>query len=140
MPSNRLDVIRVLTGELMNPRSLLVFDAIGAALTGLATGLLLASERVRTGLPTELLYALSIVAFGFMGYDLVSYCFSKDAAKSLRIIALLNLAYCAVVVVSLVAYRSQVTGMGLIYFRVESVIVFALAIWELRVSRFGAGH
>lgn len=44
-----------------NARSVLLVDAVGATVTALATILLLAGERIRTGMPPEFLYAMGLV-------------------------------------------------------------------------------
>jgi hypothetical protein len=110
-------------------------DAFGAAVTAVLTGLLLASERLKTGMPPMLLYSLAVLALGLMCYDLVCFFRSGNPAKSLRRIAALNLAYCGVVAALLLAYFNNITPLGFTYFILEIAIVTGLSFWEWNISR-----
>ncbi len=56
----------------IHPRTLLQLDAFGAGLTALTTFFLLAGERINTGLPSESLVAMSVVAASFLCFDIVA--------------------------------------------------------------------
>lgn len=116
------------------PTSLLWLDAFGALTTAFATGLLLATEILATGLPTSYLWFMSMTAAGFAVFDLLSYRFAADARRPLAIVAVLNLLYCTVAVTACSIYWSSLTTMGLIYFGLESALVVPLAILELVVA------
>jgi hypothetical protein len=118
----------------MNPRNVLLVDAVGATVTALATIFLLAGERIRCGMPTEILHAMVGGAACIASFDLASLWLRANPAVSLRIIACANLSYCVLVAVSLCVYRSTVTSWGLAYFCIEIPIVVALAVWEWRIT------
>jgi hypothetical protein len=119
---------------LLNPRALLLFDAIGAALTSIATAYLLAGQRIRTGLPLGLLYGMTIVAACFVCFDLLALRLRFAPAFALQIIGLANLAYCLFVIVSLYQFRDSATILGVAYFCIEISLVVTLAVWEWIVA------
>lgn len=113
---------------------LLLVDAVGAAMTSMATLSLLATEIIRTGLPTGHLLSMASVAAGFMAFDLLAVQRRLAPAIALRIIACLNLGYCLVVLGLMYQYRSVVTPLGVAYLGVEIAIVAAIAVWEWIVA------
>ncbi len=119
---------------LLNPRKLLLTDAVGGATTAFATFFLLAGERIKTGMPVELLYAMAMAATSFVCFDVVALLRHIKPAIALRTIACANLTYCILVAVALYVHRSSVTSLGLAYFCIEIPLVATLAVWELKVS------
>ncbi len=119
---------------MITPQRLLLLDFFGALGTAFATGLILATEIIATGLPTSYLWCMSMTAAGFAMFDLLSYRFAADARRPLAIVAVLNLLYCAVAVTACSIYWSSLTTMGLIYFGLETALVVPLAILELAVA------
>lgn len=117
-----------------NPRFVLLVDAIGATFTALATIFLLAGEMIRTGLPTEFLYAMGVCAACFACFDLAAIWLRLNPAVALGIIACANVSYCVVVEISLWVYRSSLTSLGLWYFCIEFLIVVTFAVWEWRIA------
>jgi hypothetical protein len=113
---------------------LLLFDAVGAAVTSIATACLLAGQRIRTGLPVELLYGMAIVAACFACFDLLAFRLRLAPTFALRIIASANLGYCLFVLVSLFQYWGSATLIGIAYFCIEILLVVALAVWEWAVA------
>ncbi len=120
---------------LLNPRMLLLIDAGGAAVTSVATFYLLAGQRIETGLPAGLLYAMAFVAACFACFDITALVVRRiDPAIPLRIIACANFSYCILVFVSVCAHRTTVTYLGVVYFCTETLIVLSLAAWEWIVA------
>ena len=115
---------------ILKPRTLLIVDALGAAITSAATFYLLAGQHIETGLPIGLLNAMAIVAACFACFDVVAIIRCTAPAIPLRIIALANFSYCILVFVSLCIYRNSVSYLGLAYFCIEISIVASLAVWE----------
>lgn len=126
---------RNLTNLLQSPRRLLLLDAVGALVTALATTLILAPERVRSGLPSELLYVMGAVAGCFACFDVVALHFRLDPSITLRIVACANLSYCAGAAASLYVYHARVTNLGFMYFFIEIPMVVCLAVWEWKSAK-----
>jgi hypothetical protein len=118
----------------MSPKNLLLLDGLGALLTSLATGLLLATSLIPTGLPAWILWVLSIVAAGFACFDLAAYRLVNSAGWPLAVIGLLNLSYCITAISICAMHWAVMTGLGKAYFVAESAIVIPLAIVELLVA------
>ena len=115
-------------------KSLLWIDAIGALVTSLTTGLVLATGIIPTGLPAWILFFLSGAALGLAGSDALGLWGIVDCRVALRMVACFNLLYCLAVMIICFAYDHTITPWGVIYFSIESVIVVSLALWEWRVS------
>ena len=129
-----MNIIRKLQAFFQKSRHVLVVDFFGAMVTSLATVLLLASGLLLTGLPTWLLYAMALVALGFMCIDVAAIFQFFDATIALATMAYLNMSYCIAVLVLLFVYRSETTELGLVYFCVEIGVVIPLAWWEWTIS------
>jgi hypothetical protein len=119
---------------LSNPRRLLFIDAVGAMVTASITALVLAAERVPTGLPPNLLYVLAGVAALFAAISMSGVLFSPRPQHFLRLIAIANLSYCGATVIICAIHFGSLTIWGGIYFPIEVVIVVALATWEWKVA------
>jgi hypothetical protein len=116
------------------PKNLLLLDFFGATATALATGMLLATEVITTGLPTSLLWGLSLTAAGLAVFGIGSYRLATDARRPLAIVAVLNLLYCATAVAICVGHWASLTHLGVLYFGLETAIVVPLAFVELLVA------
>lgn len=119
---------------LYDPRFLLKLDAVGAISTAVATYFVLASEILKTGLPSLFLQAMAAVALGFAGFDVIALLMRSRTGVALRIIASLNLAYCVAMMLGILIHRATVTSMGLAYFFTEIAIVGLLAFWEISIA------
>jgi hypothetical protein len=117
------------------PWNILLLDLFGALVTSLATALLLASERVPTGVPSWILYAMAAIALGFACFDAVGLFLVSDPRIPLAVIAILNLIYCVASILICCVHASELTLIGTIYFSFEVVVVAALACWEWNVFR-----
>lgn len=119
---------------LTKPANLLLLDAVGAVATALATGLLLATSLLPAGLPTWILWLLSLTAAGYALFDILSYRLAPGSSWPLATIGGLNLLYCATAIGLCLGHWSSLTLLGAIYFGLESAVVIPLAIMELLVS------
>ena len=101
----------------------------------MATGLLLATEVIATGLPSTILLIMSLIACSFAIFDIVAYLFVQRTAIALAVVALLNLSYCVAVVILCTMYAQQVTRLGLLYFAIEVPVMLLIVSWELAIAR-----
>jgi hypothetical protein len=113
---------------------MLLVDACGAVATAMATYFLLASERLRTGLPPAVLTGMAVAALAFAIFDIVCLLLKRNATDALRVIACCNLLYCGIAGVLLILFWKDVTALGLVYFAVEIAIVVSISIWEWRLA------
>ena len=117
-----------------SPRKLLLLDFVGATMTSLTTGLLLATEILPIGLPSWLLFAMSLVAACFACFDIACYLLVRERAWPLAVIGMLNLGYCFGVLTICSIYFRELSTLGIIYFAGEAAIVVPLACWELWIA------
>jgi predicted membrane-bound spermidine synthase len=125
---------------LTNPRALLTIDLFGALLTGLVTLLVLAPERIPTGLPSRTLYLFGTIACCFALFDALALTNQRFAINALRIISLLNLTYCIGTLIICILHFQQVTVFGLVYFALEIPVVLTIAWWEWTVAKKSIGR
>jgi len=120
------------------PKQLFLIDGLGALLTAIMLGLVLANFVPLFGMPKSILYPLSLIACVFAVYSLsCHFRFPANWQPYLKAIAAANLLYCCLTLglVLLMVYSFQkLTMLGVIYFLVEIVIVVGLAVVELRVA------
>lgn len=119
---------------LREPKTLLLFDAFGAAVTASCTWFLLANGRIVTGLPSSLLQGMAIAAACFALFDLAAVFRRLSPALALRIIAVLNASYGLSTLVVLGLYHTTFTSLALAYFAIEISILLPLAFWEWRIA------
>jgi hypothetical protein len=119
-------------GVRLAPRHLLRIDAVGAAVTSLLTALVLAPGLLPTGLPPLALYLMAAVAAGFCLLGTITLFTGRDVARTLRVLACANAAYCVAAAALCFTYRTTLTGWGAAYFAGEIAIVLALAATEMR--------
>lgn len=112
------------------PRQLVLFDALGAAITSLLTALALAPGLLRSGLPPLPLYILAAVAAGFCLFGTLALHQGKDPVGTLRVLAAANLSYCITTAVLCFTYWATLTVWGLAYFAGEIVVILALVAAE----------
>ena len=118
-----------------NPYTLFLIDGIGAVVSAFMLGIILPKLEHFIGMPAEILHYLAIAAALFAVYSLT--CYMVRPARwtiFLRIIGMLNLTYCAVSIALVFYYFPQLTMLGLTYFIVEKIILFSLAMIELKMS------
>ena len=117
------------------PRTLFLIDGIGAVVSSIMLGLVLPKFQHLIGMPLVVLKGLTIAAVMFAIYSLTCYAVQpKRWHIYLRTIGIVNLIYCAVSIGLVIYYYPQLTILGLTYFALEKVIVFSLAMIELKTS------
>ena len=112
---------------------LFLIDSLGGLLSAFILGFVLIKFESRFGMSPSILYLLSGVALVFSVYSFI--CFlrrMKNWQIYLKIIAIANLLYCCLTMILLVYWYKKLTILGLIYFVIEIIIVFFLAVIELK--------
>lgn len=119
----------------IKPRKLFLVDSLGALLTALMLGFVLTNLESVFGMPQKVLYPLSAIALAYSIYSFWCYQRAKENCRPfLKAIAIANLAYCCATVGLVIYLRGQLTSLGLIYFSLEAMIIFGLAIIELKTA------
>ena len=102
-------------------------------MSALLLGVVATSLADSFGMPSSVLYLLASVAVMFAVYSFSCYFFVvSDQSFYLRIIAIANLVYCLLTVGIVVYFYPQLTGVGLIYFGLEIMIIIGLVMMELK--------
>lgn len=117
------------------PLQLLLIDCAGAVLSAFMLGVVLVHWQSFFGIPKTALYILAVIPCFFAVFDLIFY-FSKSfsAYKALRVMALFNLAYCFFSLILAMFHASEIVALGWVYLLGEVGIVFALALFEMKIS------
>ena len=117
-----------------NPKKLFLIDGLGALLTAVLLLTILARYEDRFGMPRNVVYFLSAVAFT---YAIYSFCCSVLAKRSwfiyLRIIAIANIMYCCLTFGLMIYFFQVLTILGLVYFSLEIVVISCLVFLEFKV-------
>jgi hypothetical protein len=117
-------------------RKLFLIDSLGALLTAILLGFVLARFEPVFGMPKKVLYILSFIACIFFIYSFLCFLGKvENWRRYLKIIAVANLLYCCLTIVLAIYFFQKLTIPGLIYFALEIVVVTVLAIIELRSCR-----
>jgi hypothetical protein len=119
----------------MTPKKLLQLDAFGALVSAFLLGIVLATYNHLIGMPKIDLYILASIPILFLLFDLYSLFIVKTKLhNNLRIIAYCNLAYCILSIGFLFIHYGDLSVLGWIYFIGEILIVFSLALYEIKAS------
>jgi hypothetical protein len=117
----------------VSPKNLFLMDSMGALLTALMLGFVLTSFENVFGVPTRILYILSVLAFSYSVYSFVCYLKVKEKWRPfLKGIAVANLMYCFLTIGLVIYLRSALTQLGITYFLLEVMIILGLVVIELR--------
>jgi hypothetical protein len=120
----------------LNAKQVFQMDALGACVTALLAGLVLANHEQIFGLPKQVCLALAFVA---CGYAVFSFWSSRtlDVAwqTKLRLIAWANLTYIVVTAILVHKYWLKISALGKMYFAGEFIIVLALVVFEWKFAR-----
>ena len=115
----------------IHSKKLFLVDSIGALLSAILIGLVLARFEPIFGMPHTVLYVLAVIPCIFSIYSFLCFLSKKRNLQSLmKIIAIANLLYCCLTVGLMIYFYQQLTIFGLIYFVLEIIIVVLLAIIE----------
>lgn len=123
----------------LSPRHLFLIDGVGAIITAAILAGVLAQFETTFGMPSRVLYVLAGIAGTFAVFSLT--CYFKALGKRVRllgIIAVANLAYCLLTLSLIVAYRNEITLLGVAYFAGEIFVVGSLAMYEIVTVRRAA--
>ena len=119
----------------ISPKKLFLFDAIGALISSVMLGIILAYIQPLVGMPKSILYLLAGIAFVFFIYSSFCFLFIKKNIKSFLIgIALANFGYCILSLIFMYNNFDLLTTLGITYFVLEKVIVIALASVEFKTA------
>lgn len=117
------------------PRQLFLVDGLGALLTSFSLAVVLTKFQEYIGMPQRMLYFLSIVGLIFATYSILCYFLNpKNWQSLLRIIAFANLGYCLLTIRYMYLFYESLTALGLLYFILEILIIFAIVALELRTT------
>lgn len=127
---------QLLQKALAHPRQVFFIDGLGALLTAVMLGIVLAQWEAFFGMPRAKLYILAGVAVIFAVYSLTCYWrLPTNWRPYLRAIAATNLLYCCVTAGLVVYLYKVLTVWGVLYFVGEILIVVSLAIFEWKVGK-----
>lgn len=125
----------LLTLNKIQPQKLFLVDSLGALLSAILLGLVLALFEKTFGMPQNVLYALAVIPCVFAVYSFL--CFLSKTAHwrpFMKIIAIANLLYCCLTAGLMIYFYQQLTILGLIYFVLEIMIVMSLAFIEWKTA------
>lgn len=121
---------------MIQTKKIFLVDAIGAMISALLIGLVIAPYEGFFGVPTPIAYLLCFIAILLSAFSLLSYLFTQNSwKKNLRIIAILNLGYCAFTASVLTLNSEGITFWGWSYFILEMLIIFALSRVEMGIAK-----
>ncbi|MBL8890592.1 MAG: hypothetical protein JNL67_11495 [Planctomycetaceae bacterium] len=115
-------------------RDWLLLDGLGATLTALSTGLLLATEVISSGLPPQTLWSMAAVAALFAGFDFWAVTNLPERSWPLAAIGVLNVCYCIGAIGVCTMHSQTLTVQGLVYFSLESSVVIPLGLVEIMIA------
>jgi hypothetical protein len=118
----------------LTPRLLFLCDGLGALVTALVTGGILAHFAETIGLPPWLLRAMSVIAASMASFSFWHYYFRPTRQSRLRGIATANVTYGLMALVFIYYFRATTTAWGVAYFVLEAGVLFLLAAIEWRAA------
>jgi len=125
---------------LLNSKKLFLIDGLAALLSAFLLGFFLVRFEPAFGMPRNVLYVLSAIAFALAAYSLAHYFLVKEIRKAhLKIIGYANLFYCFLILALTLYFYSKITILGELYFLGEICIIVMLAMLELRNGNESSG-
>lgn len=118
-----------------NPSRLYLLDGAGALLSAFMLGVVLVALQQIVGIPIWSLLLLAAIPCCFVVYDTYYYLKKSDKGRPLRIISLLNLAYCCLSIALAVKHIETLTRWGWLYIIIECIIILLVARLEWLVAR-----
>ena len=119
---------------LLIPRNLLKLDIVGAFATCIVTGGIFATDFIQTGMPLFVLWSMSFASAIFCIIGIAGYFKPQSLFRTLRVLAVLNIVFCACAGVAWLMNYHQLTLFGTIYFPIEIAILIAIALFEFSVA------
>ncbi len=126
---------QIFTQARLKPRRLFLIDSLGAMLSAVLYGGLLAQFQSTFGLPADIAYGLAVAAGAFAIYSGICYLLNlKKWQPYLKVIAVANLLHCGFTIGLAGIYYQEITLLGILYFSGEWLIVISLALVEWRTA------
>ncbi|MDB2657016.1 hypothetical protein N9Y60_03055 [Crocinitomicaceae bacterium] len=124
----------------INKQNIFLIDGVGAMVTAALLFFLLGSFPSFFGVPNYLLVVLSGIAFTFAVYSLTCHLLLRSERlkrnrEALRIIALMNIGYCILTIVSMIELRSTISVWGMLYFIGEIMLILVIAFTDIRLAK-----
>ncbi len=117
-----------------NPKKIFLIDALGALLTAILLFGILAQLEKYFGMPSNVLYTLSGVAFCLFIYSISCYQLINSNWKPfLKIIIGCNSIYLLVSMACIVLHSDKLTELGWMYFILEFVVIGIMIIVEYKL-------
>lgn len=111
-----------------------LYDSIGALVSAIFLIIIIFHQDL-FGMPEDVLYLLLPFPFLFSLLSFIIYIFSNLKWRSyLKRIALINFAYCLLILFLTLLYYEKLTKIGMAYFILEMIVITALATVELKIS------
>ncbi len=121
---------------IQHPRNLFLLDSAGGFLTALLIGCVLTHWQEYIGIPMFVLYGLAGVGLFCCVYSfLCAMLVRSQWRRFLRIIVVINGAYCALTLGVLFYFRSQVTLVAMVYFLLEIAVIGGIVALELKAAQ-----
>lgn len=119
-------------------KTLFLIDNLGAISTAFFMFIIIQQLSEYFGMPKVVFTYLSAIATCFCIYSTICFIFIKgDATSFIRIIAIANLIYCALIIGLLTKYFPVLTLVEGIYFVIEIVFICGLSYIEISVATRG---
>jgi len=119
----------------LKPRQFFLVDSLGALITTMMLGLVLARFESIFGMPQKVLYVLASIALVFCIYSFLSYLLLKENWRPfLKIISIANLLYCFLSLGLVIYFFGKLTILGVTYFVLELIVILILVRIELKVA------
>ncbi|MGJ8684798.1 MAG: hypothetical protein ACSHWW_09245 [Nonlabens sp.] len=119
------------------PKDMFLLDAAGALLTAILLSLVIAPLESTFGMPKNVLYILSGLAFALFSYSISCYLLNKQNYKSLLLILIIsNSMYIILSAGMIILYSTQLTLLGLFYFITEILVIAAVILFEFKIFKF----
>ena len=117
------------------PKALFLVDALGALLTALLLFVVVKHFNTYFGMSETMLGYLSLIAGVLCIYSATCFFFLKENwPPFIRGIAIANILYCLLTLVTILSNCAALTSLGVTYFLVEIAVVCVLVYIELNVA------
>lgn len=122
----------------INPKKLLLIDAIGAILSSTIINLGIFCFNDLVEMPKKTMVVLAIIPVLYFLYSIINY-FSgnnnEKLSRQLKVIAYANFGYCLLTLTIILFYWSKLTALELTYFSLEIIVLIILSIIELEIAK-----
>ena len=120
-----------------NPRLVFLYDGLGALLSATLYGVVLVYFESYIVMSPILLYILAAIACIYACYSFACFFVNPENwRKAVKVIANANITHCLIVGGFVYDSFEDLTNLGLAYFIVDVLVIFCIAIIELKVANF----